>query len=328
MRLIKANGVEADRFEVREFYDANIPPYAILSHTWGDDEVTLRDLEETNAKRREEYDIFRTYRFTGRSDRRKRKGYSKIRGACSIAKNDSFDYVWIDTCCIDKTSSAELSESINSMYRWYEEAEVCYVCLADVSSMGDFSNSRWFTRGWTLQELIAPLKVIFLDRNWKVLGTKESLQAKISDRTRIPVDILTGTGDLDRVPVAQRMAWAATRQTSRLEDRAYSLLGIFGINMPMLYGEGKMAFARLQEEIMKVYEDFTLFAWRSSDENHGELLAISPDAFKDSSDFDLDYNPNDTVNPSWVLDGKGMHLELPFMPIGHGGLGVALIFCS
>ncbi|KAH7237302.1 heterokaryon incompatibility protein-domain-containing protein [Fusarium solani] len=233
--------------------------FAILSHTWEKDEITFQDIERPGADEKE--------------------GYNKLRNACSVAAADGFDYIWIDTCCIDKTSSAELSEAINSMYRWYQEAEVCYAYLADVPFC-EFSQSRWFTRGWTLQELIAPSTVIFFDKEWEVIGTKSELARLISDRTQIPIGILSG-GDIWSASVAQRMSWASKRKTTRIEDLAYCLMGIFDIHMPMIYGEGERAFIRLQEQIMKTSDDFSLFAWRST-ENHGGLLATSPAAFDTS----------------------------------------------
>src|SRR5579871_6642511 len=242
--------------KLEEFGGNKIPLYAILSHTWGEKEITFQDIEGHDAEKKVEYE--------------------KVRNICDMAAAHGFDYVWIDTCCIDKTSSAELSEAINSMYRWYQESGVCYAYLADVPSNAvdrqtmaispEFSKSRWFTRGWTLQELIAPSTVIFLDQEWQEMGTKSSLQWMISEVTSIPTNILLG-GDLESASVAQRMSWASKRETTRVEDLAYCLMGIFGVNMPMLYGEGERAFIRLQEEIMKVSDDHSLFAWKS-DENH------------------------------------------------------------
>ncbi|KAI1157011.1 HET-domain-containing protein [Nemania diffusa] len=229
--------------------------YAILSHTWDEDEVTFQDMKGTDEVLH-------------------RKGYAKVKHCCFVARTSGFDYVWIDTCCIDKTSTAELSEAINSMYSWYIQAEVCYAYLADMPSyradhLADghsrLKQSKWFTRGWTLQELIAPSKVVFLDYEWKEFGTKSSLQQSISHITGIPVRILSEDDDLETASIAQRMSWAANRKTSRPEDQAYCLMGLFGINMPLLYGEGKMAFVRLQEEIMKVSDDHSIFAWTSKD---------------------------------------------------------------
>jgi hypothetical protein len=261
MRLLQLCG--EDDFSLVECLGSNVPRYAILSHTWGPDseEVTLKDLIEGTA--------------------RSKKGYRKLAFCGKQAAQDGLQYFWADTCCIDKTSSAELSEAINSMYHWYQEAEVCYAYLADAPSRSEFRDSRWFTRGWTLQELIAPSVVVFLDENWRQLGTKANLRQVVSDRTSIPVNILSGDDDLESFSVAQKMAWAARRETSRIEDRAYCLMGIFGINMPLLYGERESAFIRLQEGIMKISDDHSLFAWKSPD-NRGGLLATSPSSFIDS----------------------------------------------
>ncbi|KAM5546144.1 hypothetical protein V8D89_000270 [Ganoderma adspersum] len=157
----------------------------------------------------------------------------KIREACKVAREDSHWYIWIDSCCIDKTSSSELSEAINSMYQWYSWADMCFTFLADVPDGADheakdseFRQSRWFTRGWTLQELIAPLQVIFLSMTWTPIGSKHSFSYLVDDITNI--------SDTAFLHIA------AMRETTRLEDWAYSLLGIFDINMPTLYGEGDL----------------------------------------------------------------------------------------
>jgi ankyrin repeat protein len=301
MRLLNT-----DNFEVKEFRDDEVPRYAILSHTWDEEEVTFQDIEGTRAANK--------------------KGYEKVKSCCSVARANGLKYVWIDTCCINKTSSAELSEAINSMYRWYQEADVCYSYLADVSSKAIFSGSRWFTRGWTLQELIAPSTVIFLNNEWKEIGTKASLRQDISNCTDIPVSILLGDDDLETVSIAQRMSWAAKRKTSRIEDRAYCLLGIFGINMPLIYGERETAFTRLQEEIMRISDDHSLFAWKSCD-NRGGLLATSPAAFIGSGNI-VQFNPFDTFNSPLTMSSRGIHLELRFIGIGPRGLGLAILHCK
>ena len=192
----------------------------------------------------------------------------KVRKACEIARHDGFQYIWVDSSCIDKTSSSELSEAINSMFNWYRDAQVCYAFLADVPSDDDveakeskFRESRWFQRAWTLQELIAPRVVAFLSREWEPLGTKDSLAELIQEITRIDCDILTHEKAMAEESVGERMRWAAGRQATRVEDEAYSLLGIFGITMPTLYGEGAYAFRRLQEEILQRIPDQSLFAW-------------------------------------------------------------------
>ncbi|KAK0639127.1 hypothetical protein B0T16DRAFT_336794, partial [Cercophora newfieldiana] len=164
------------------------------------------------------------------------------------------------TCCIDKSSNTELCQAINSMYRWYREAVVCYTYLADVPERG-FEESEWFDRGWTLQELIAPPLVVFFDAEWIRIGTKSSMSATISAVTCIPQKILLTSNHAD-ASVAQKMSWAAGRKTSVVEDRAYSLMGLFDISMPMIYGEGERAFVRLQEEILKMTDDLSIFVWK------------------------------------------------------------------
>ena len=221
------------------------PVYAILSHRWLEEEVTLQDMS--------------------RFDVDSMKGYMKLSGACDIARNIGFKYPWMDTCCIDKTSSAELSEAINSMFMWYRRSALCIAYFDDVRKdtwESQITNAKWFTRGWTLQELVAPKEVLFVDERWRIIGTKTSLASIITNITKINTEVLL-TGDMSEISVAKKMSWAATRTTTRLEDRAYSLLGIFGVNMPTIYGEGANAFMRLQEEIMKKSDDQSIFAWGS-----------------------------------------------------------------
>lgn len=192
----------------------------------------------------------------------------KIRHSCDYARARGCAYLWIDTCCIDKTSSAELSEAINSMFTWYSQADVCYVFLSDVSANDDpsdpdssFRRSMWFKRGWTLQELIVPSRNVFLSKDWRMIGTKMSLANVIEGVTGIDTGILLHTRQLHTVSVAARMAWAAGRETTRVEDEAYCLMGVFGVRLPVIYGEGSQAFVRLQEEIMRRIPDQSLFLW-------------------------------------------------------------------
>ncbi|KAH7926822.1 HET-domain-containing protein [Leucogyrophana mollusca] len=251
--------------------------YAILSHVWGDEEASFREINEPHAVNL--------------------KGYSKIQYCCAQALEDGLEYAWIDTCCIDKSSSTELSEAINSMYRWYEEAFVCYVYLEDVRSDADpavegsqFWRSKWFTRGWTLQELIAPGSVIFFAKDWVEIGSRESLIPAIARITGVDERVLLGTLRLAEVSVAKKMAWASRRETTRVEDRAYSLMGIFRVHMPLIYGEGAHAFTRLQHEIMRTSNDQSIFAWSSSTydgtESDSLILAPSPDCFYFSASID------------------------------------------
>ncbi|RDX52498.1 HET-domain-containing protein [Lentinus brumalis] len=192
----------------------------------------------------------------------------KIRMACCLAAEIGMELVWMDSCCIDQDSSAELSEAINSMYEWYECSTICLVFLSDVDDDDDlsaprsqFRKSRWHSRGWTLQELIAPRYHIFYSRDWKRLGTKMSLARTLAEVTGIDRVILNHEKSVDHVSVAQRMFWASRRATTRVEDQAYALMGIFGVHMPTIYGEGRKAFIRLQEEILRHTYDQTIFAW-------------------------------------------------------------------
>lgn len=241
--------------DIVSFLADKTPPYAILSHTWGaeHDEPTLQMMQELTAAGRRDPAAWTRHPIA------LKKGYLKIRAACSLALSQGYRYTWIDMCCIDKTSSAELSEAINSMYRWYEAAAICYVFLEDVDvgpgiMNPDISRCRWFTRGWTLQELVAPMNVYFYDYKWSYIGSKRDradFREQLTRTTGIDGRVLTGALQLDELSVACRMAWAASRTTTRPEDIAYCLMGIFQVNMPLLYGEGPRAFIRLQEEILK-----------------------------------------------------------------------------
>lgn len=306
MRLLLSETVELGQFN-------EVPPYAILSHTWGDEaeEVIFQDIVNSNDA----------------STTTAKPGYQKVRNACIRTTSDGLDHVWIDSCCIDKTSSAELSEALNSMYYWYQQAEVCYVYLVDVPSGSDdttFAGSKWFTRGWTLQELIAPSNMIFLNRDWQEIGTKWDLRELISNITGIPVNILLGD-DPGLASIAQRMSWAANRVTKKVEDRAYSLMGLFGVNMPLLYGERERAFLRLQEEIMKGSNDHSIFAWTTA-EDRGGPLATSPAAFANSGDI-VPVDPSNTIGNYPVVRNQGIHLTVPFMGTGEA-VGLAMLECT
>ena len=231
--------------------DDVIPPYAILSHTWKEgQEVTFKDLMEG----------------TGKS----KTGYDKIQFCGQQAKRDGLQYFWVDTCCIDKSNNVELQEAINSMFCWYQNAAKCYVYLSDVSTtkrkardhFSDFTwepafrESRWFTRGWTLQELLALVSVDFFSRESKQLGDKRTLERQIHEITRIAILALRGT-PLYKFSVEERLSWVENRETVRKEDKAYSLLGIFDIYMPLMYGEGEEnTFTRLRKKINKPPKGF------------------------------------------------------------------------
>jgi hypothetical protein len=315
MRLLN---VRTRRLE--EFVGDAIPQYDILSHTWGPNEVTFKDIELEGYK----------------------SGSVKIEGCCMQALRHGRNYVWIDTCCIDKSSSAELSEAINSMWSWYEKAAVCYAYLSDVP-FGDeirledsfFRRSRWFTRGWTLQELLAPDRVLFYGSSWNFLGQKSSATIDrhfvnvLSDITGIPSTYLR-TGDngwpIESASIAQRMSWAAGRKTTRVEDVAYSLLGIFSVNMTMLYGEGNRAFTRLQEEIMKSSPDESIFAWgtggslQDAAQFDRALLASSPANFEGCGNF-VPFTTRGIISSHFVLTNQGLHIEMSIFESGSTAIG-------
>ncbi|KAF9065070.1 hypothetical protein BDP27DRAFT_79642 [Rhodocollybia butyracea] len=203
------------------------------------------------------------------------------------------------------------------MYRYYHEAEVCYAYLADMQS--DFFNlgfrmCKWFTRGWTLQELIAPKTVVFFAKGWEKIGTKASLSGILTEITGIASEVLLSTADSSEMSIAARMSWAAGRKTTRIEDRAYSLMGIFGVFMSPIYGEGEHAFIRLQEEILKVSDDQTIFAWKDklSVGSYSGILATSPDVFEESGKFQRLDNPYDLDNQRpFSLTNMGLLVHLP-----------------
>ena len=236
-----------------EFIEDPIPSYAILSHTRGNDEVLFEEMRNFAPPLYEA--LYET------------RGLKKITQSCRIARELGLDWVWVNTCCIDKSNHTELSEALNSMFRWYQASEVCLVYLADVTSdvsktlenpEETFSQARWFTRGWTLQELIAPRNCIFYDREWVPLGAKSALSPTLSAVTGVPVDLLSGKTHLEQYSVAERMGWAAARKTACLEDEVYCLMGIFDVKMPIVYGEGRRnAFRRLEAEMERQQRDIT-----------------------------------------------------------------------
>lgn len=313
MRLLNVKTMK-----IVEFVDKRKPQYAILSHTWGENEITFRMFDrDPEAKWRS----------------------LKINGCCEQARADSLEYVWIDTCCIDKSSSAELSEAINSMFKWYQRAVVCYVYLADVEphafedsrTHSPLNMSRWFTRGWTLQELLAPPCLQFYDCSRTLRGQifKErhqyytlrapaaapSIGSSIAEITRISEAYIRGEHPLNMASIAMRMSWASERETTRTEDLAYCLLGLFDVAMPMLYGEGTKAFRRLQEEIMKNEDDQSIFAWgyRADILQHGvagpgavSYLATMPSEFE----FCRQIRRISVGSRHYTITNKGLHIAM------------------
>lgn len=234
--------------KLRTFDDRDLPRYAILSHTWFEDdsdEVTFAQIQN-----------LRSCSYT--------PGYRKVEFLCDQAKLDGYKYGWIDTCCIDKGNSTELGTALNSMFNWYRNAGICYAYLSDVGNNENIDSilkSRWWTRAWTLQEFLAARNVVFYSKDWTSLGTKSQHAHEIARSVGIDEKVLRDPSEIFHCSVAQRMSWAARREAKRVEDRAYSLLGIFAVNMPLLYGVGDSAFHRLQQEILRNTHDHSLFAW-------------------------------------------------------------------
>ncbi|KAL4065683.1 heterokaryon incompatibility protein-domain-containing protein [Scleroderma yunnanense] len=307
--------------------------YAILSHRWGD-EVNYIEMSELMGFRVEDRDKIQ-----------RRDGYRKILNGCKQAERDGIEWLWVDTCCIDKRSSSELSEAINSMYRWYEDAKICYAYLhdVDVESFPTEPNGKtfpksdgwpeWFSRGWTLQELIAPRQLQFFNRDWESIGMKGELARNLNRITRVPEAILVNGLTSFRPCTAQIMSWAANRKTTRVEDRAYSLLGLLDVNMAMLYGEGKNAFHRLQLEIIHKSNDQSIFAWGHGKGGIRSVLADDPSLFRDChnvvemdrDEFDIHLQerlrgtaarsvPLPKKRGSFSVTNQGIQIWLPIVP--------------
>lgn len=297
---------ETEALAPEQFYEPNLPEYAILSHTWAREEVSFQDLAR-------------------REDLSRKRGWSKIQMTCALARSEGIKYAWVDTCCIDKTSSAELSEAINSMYHWYQEAKICHVALEDfepkLPEQHDelkalLGTCRWFTRGWTLQELIAPRHMVFHTRDWRVIGTKEELSGTLSSITGIPKSLLKHEKTLVDYVVAIKMSWASERTTTRIEDMAYCMLGLFDINMPLLYGERERAFTRLQEAIVNSTPDPSILAWEPAAEDpvldFYPPFATSPAVFRNSDRTDISTSYLRDLNlEHWTITSHGLQLGIP-----------------
>jgi hypothetical protein len=313
MRLLQRSNTGGFSLTKAFASDEAIPPYAILSHTWEEgQEVTFKELIDGNGK--------------GKS------GYKKIQFCGQQAERDSLQYFWMDTCCINQSNHVELQKAINSMFRWYQNAAKCYVYLSDISTKKRkasdealdyvwepaFRQSRWFRRGWTLQELLAPTMVEFFSREWEKLGDKKSLRQQIYQATEIPITALEGA-PLSNFSDKDRFSWIHCRETKVEEDKAYSLLGIFDVEMPLRYGEGSAsAFRRLEEEIDKL--NTCLRDLHSTDprddkkrieETKGGLLADSYHWILENSDFQQWHN-NKESRLLWIKGdpGKGKTMLL------------------
>ena len=312
------------RTKVLELRDDEATEYAILSHRWIDPtEVDYEEMVDLAKMDRQEQNEIRS-----------RLGYKKIVNTCKQAKRDGYEWLWIDTCCIDKRSSAELSEAINSMYRWYANAKICYAYLHDVdgSSFPTEPDSEkhhksdgwpeWFSRGWTLQEMVAPRDLQFFNRDWQPIGDKKALAQTLERITEVPEHILADGLEGNRPCVTQIISWAAKRTTTRVEDKTYSLMGLLDVNMPMLYGEGKKAFHRLQLEIIRSSNDQSIFAWEEYRVRIGSVLADDPSAFEHCSDLDV-MNHDELVEEFSLSSTNTDHFDV--FPITNRGIQIWML---
>ena len=335
MRLLKTNQLSGG-LDFASFEGDYLPSYAILSHTWSenpDDEVLYADIVSGAGH--------------------EKPGWAKIRATCRQARLDGYDYCWVDSCCIDKSSSADLSEAINSMWTYYSGAAKCYAYLGDVSveemlatnlALSPFARTKWFTRAWTLQELLAPRNVVFFGREWTNLaddgvdasedlsvapiGDKYSLKNEIAYISGISPQILGRDVDVGSASIAERMSWAVSRRSTGTEDIAYSLLGMFDVHMPMIYGEGRKSFFRLQHEILKQSDDPSISAWESNklpNDYHG-LLAGSPATFSNGGKI-RPFDGSREAAP-WAMSNKGLSLELSMLYNGEETVFLAALQCQ
>ncbi|KAK7965197.1 hypothetical protein PG988_010201 [Apiospora saccharicola] len=284
MRLI-----DCETLELKEFNEIDVPEYVILSHTWGSEEVSFEEMTSP-AKGRH----------------RAKEGFHKISLFASVAARHDFRYIWVDTCCIRKDSSSELSEAINSMYTWYKNARRCYVYLNDVDSDSEeeFKRCRWLSRGWTLQELIAPEDVFFYSKHGEMLFAKEHRLGELSALTGISQEHC----------VENEMGGKEGND----EARGYGLLFAWDTRCQYadaLWRGGQKAFIRLQEEVMKRSDDQSLFLWKKKEESYTTylgLLAPSPREFVDSPD--VVFAENFFEDRPYSSTNKGISIRLDLVP--------------
>ncbi|RMY40376.1 hypothetical protein D0866_01311 [Hortaea werneckii] len=367
--------LNARTYALKFFHTAKTaPPYAILSHTWEDDEVLFKDMDDLESAKT-------------------KSGWQKIEYICRQALEDGLEWAWVDTCCIDKSSSAELSEAINSMFNWYKCSTVCYVYLCDLTmtvilrddypmvstwleranrmatggpdnstrdflifdnpweshveffqsvtsdiisavenddevysrprheldmslldTLGALSTAKWWSRGWTLQELLAPTNLVFMDRHWQQIARLPDFVVTVSVISSVDVEVLAKTASLQSRCIAERLSWASKRSTTRTEDTAYALLGIFDAAMPLLYGEGNRAFKRLQEVISLRSNDLSIYAWpRMNSDDDDLMFSSSPSNFVNCAAVRK-------RNPRPITDASASDLQIMLIAASHAGL--------
>ncbi|THV01249.1 HET-domain-containing protein [Dendrothele bispora CBS 962.96] len=245
--------------KLKDFEDGvSIPHYAILSHTWGAEEIGYHDFDQLFFEDSENWSVFveGVEMYEQHQGTKAKPAYHKIVEACIKALSDGVEYLWVDTCCIDQEDQTDVHRNVKNMYSYYRNSRICYAYLVDMGHQSSFGQSRWFTRGWTLQELLAPPEVIFFDSNWGYIGSRTVLCAEISGVTGIPEDIVRGSTSFRDVDVQERMSWSVLRKTSRSVDRAYCLFGILGVSIEPDYTEDLVtAINRLQEAFFERYPE-------------------------------------------------------------------------
>ncbi len=292
IRLLNAKSMEFKMFGGSS--SRKVPPYAILSHVWckdDDHEIIYQDMMAVRTHKRRDVRGFEALDLTDDAGD-VRASHSKIMGHLANAVRCKIEWVWIDSCCINKHNHSELSSAINSMFTWYQNAARCFVYLADVTKSVLPSRSQqieWFTRGWTLQELLAAgwETTAFFNRDWRLLGSKRDLMTEICQRSRIAPEHLE---DYTLACAAVKLSWAADRQTSFEEDRVYSLLGLFdNMEMDTRYGSGReqRVWREFQEKIIATTRDESIFAWQLGNDQPCGILAPSIDCFRESGNLTI-----------------------------------------
>ena len=287
-------------------YIRNLFKFAIFSHRWGDDEPQFSDMLDRRLAKKPTI------------------GYQKLLKFCERATGYDCCYAWSDTCCINKESSVELDEAIRSMYRWYSIATVCIVHLAQSLTVHDFGSEPWFTRGWTLQELLAPQVIKFYGKDWEPICREMNTSDRAGDKaikevwsaieavTGIPHDDLWHfVPSCDRV--AEKMKWASPRKTTKIEDAAYSLLGLFNVSLSIAYGEADRAWYRLMSVIANECTDASFFAWAGQPSPYSRALPLSPTSY-----LKLDSRIPDSLfnrrHPSYEATKLGVAIKMLVIP--------------
>ncbi|KAG8829132.1 hypothetical protein FRC17_007081 [Serendipita sp. 399] len=315
--------------------------YSILSHRWGDGEVVFHHFQTLHQQVvgmpnppgfKDKLLMLRNY-VPSASEAASESSLVKLAHFLKVSAEKQCKFAWMDTICINKESSTELDESIRSMFAWYRDSHICIVYLSETNSRSDLKQDPWFGRGWTLQELLAPRRFAFYSKNWKQItrsdcekhsgeqarrkGIEERLWADIASITQIKVEDIHNfkPGMYD---IRKRMAWAARRQTMRIEDMAYCLLGIFNVNLSIAYGEKDGAFYRLQLEILQNCPDLSLFDWEGQASGHNSMFASSPACFRSNRAVHIITWPHLDTDTAWTYTNLGVRIQEVLYKLNQG----------